>query len=232
MIPIDHTIVDILHLFLRVTDVLFNLLVLEIRRNDAIVKCTNESSLDSCYYLPKLESFLHHDCHIPFKFYHCKDVKDLKWRDLMGPEKLVVFSKINLPILFPDLPNINATQLLWEKFKSLYDILQSETICFSNAVKFEQEAKQWVNDFASIYQTKHVTPYMHILAMHVPEFLKCYGNLVTFIQQGLEKLNDQTTVDFARNTNHNHRNLDALRQLMQKKNRVESLEDGKFQCKI
>jgi len=59
----------------------------------------------------------------------------------MGPEKLVVFSKIHLPILFPDLPNINVTQLLWKKFKSLYDILHSETICFSNAVKFQQEAK-------------------------------------------------------------------------------------------
>jgi len=29
-----------------------------------------------------------------------------------------------------------------------------------------------------------------------------------------------------------NRNLNALRQLMQKKNRVESLEDGKFQRKI
>lgn len=46
--------------------------------------------------------------------------------------------------------------------------------------------------------------------MHVPEFLKYYGNLITFIQQGLEKLNDQMTVDFARSTNHNYRNLDAL----------------------
>ena len=40
---------------------------------------------------------------------------------------------------------------------------------------------------------------MHILVKHVPEFLKCYGNLITFTQQGLEKLNNQITIDFARN---------------------------------
>ena len=30
----------------------------------------------------------------------------------MGPEKLIVFSKINLLTLLHDLPNIDATQLL------------------------------------------------------------------------------------------------------------------------
>ena len=58
-VPIDHTVVDMLHLFLRVTDVLFNLLVLDIRRMDAIVKCTSESNLDSSDNLHKLERFLH-----------------------------------------------------------------------------------------------------------------------------------------------------------------------------
>ena len=182
-IPIDHTIVDILHLFLRVTDVLFNLLIIEVRRKDAVVKCMNESSLrDGCDNLYKLESFLRQDCHIPFRFFYCKDTKDIKWRDLMGPEKLVVFTKINLPNLLPDLPNVDAIQLLWKKFKSLYDMLHGEAISFSGAVRFEEEARKWVNDFTKIYQTKHVTPHMHILALHVPEFLKCYGNLITFTQ--------------------------------------------------
>ena len=35
-IPIHHVIPDVLHLFLRVTDVLFDLLVMDIRRHDAI----------------------------------------------------------------------------------------------------------------------------------------------------------------------------------------------------
>ena len=38
-----------------------------------------------------------------------------------------------------------------------------------------------------------------------------YENLVIFIQQGIEKLNDQTTIDFTKNTNHNYHNLEALK---------------------
>ena len=38
-IPLDHVIPDVLHLFLRVTDVLFNFLVTDIRRQDGIECC-------------------------------------------------------------------------------------------------------------------------------------------------------------------------------------------------
>ena len=34
--------------------------------------------------------------------------------------------------------------------------------------------------------------YMHALAMHVSQFIHLYENLVAFMQQGLEKLNDTT----------------------------------------
>lgn len=70
LVPIDHTIADILHLFLRVTDVLFNLLTIKVRRKDAVVRYMNESSLwDGCDNLHKLESFftsrLSHSFQIP-----------------------------------------------------------------------------------------------------------------------------------------------------------------------
>ena len=47
--------------------------------------------------------------------------------------------------------------------------------------------------------------------------------------QDMEKLNDQTTLDFAKSTNHNYHNLDALKQLMQKHNWIEYLEGHGFQ---
>ena len=40
-VPTDHIIPDVLHLFLRVTDVLFDLLILDVRRQDAIEKSTH-----------------------------------------------------------------------------------------------------------------------------------------------------------------------------------------------
>ena len=175
-VPIDHTVVDMLHLFLRVTGVLFNLSALDIRRMDAIVKCISESNLNSSENLHKLERFLHKDCHIPFKFRYCREAKDLKWRDLMGPEKLVVFNKIDLPNLFSESPNVHAIQLLWKQFKSLYDKLHSGTISFRSAVQFEEDAKQWVKDFTKIYQTKHVMPYLGNACARISKILREFSH--------------------------------------------------------
>ena len=179
--------------------------------------------------LSSLEVFVNDTCHIPFQFFICKESKQLSWRDLMGPEKLVVFRKINLCILFPELPNVTAIQALWDGFMSLHKVLQCEKISSSEADHFQADAQKWVADFTSVYQTKHVTPYIHIMATHVPYFIKKYGNLVQFTQQGMEKLNDETSIDFARSTNHRHENLDALKQMMAKKNRIEYLQDNGFE---
>ena len=129
----------------------------------------------------------------------------MQWRDLMGPEKHVVLEKINLPEILPNLPNVHKIQELREKFKQLYGILQQQTITSDEATKFEMDAIDWVKKFTTIYQSKNITLYIHIMAMHIPEFIRKYENLAQFMQQGLEKLDDQTTIDFARSTNHNYR---------------------------
>ena len=41
----------------------------------------------------------------------------------------------------------------------------------------------------------------------------------------MEKLNDETTIDYARSTNHNFQNLDALTQILEKRNRIEYLDN-------
>uniref|UniRef100_A0A1X7URJ4 Uncharacterized protein n=1 Tax=Amphimedon queenslandica TaxID=400682 RepID=A0A1X7URJ4_AMPQE len=50
------------------------------------------------------------------------------------------------------------------------------------------------------------------------EFIKLYGSLEPFSQQGLEKLNDLTTLHYTTGTNHCHTNDEALRQLVLKRN--------------
>ena len=112
--------------------------------------------------------------------------------------------------------------------QKLYAVLQKE-VSTDKCNSFMKDAKKWVLDFTNIYQAKHVTPYIHILAKHIPEFLQKYKNINQFTMQGMEKINDQTTLDFAKSTNHNYHNLDALKQLMQKRNRIEYLEDHGFQ---
>ena len=77
--------------------------------------------------------------------------------------------------------------------------------------------------FTSLYLTKDVTPYMHVLVAHMPKLLRDVGSLGKFSQQGLEKLNDDITKAYFKSTN--HRSEEALRQMMLKMNRLEKLTD-------
>ena len=114
-------------------------------------------------------------------------------------------------------------QELRTEFLEIYLVLQSTTALDNERVKsFRSRVKNWMS-FLSVYQTKHVTPYMHLLVSHIPQFLNMYGTLAPFSQQGLEKLNDDLTKDYFRSTN--HRDYDALKQMLLKLNRLEDLTD-------
>jgi len=72
-IPIDHTIPDILHLFLRITDVLINLLILDLRTHDAVKKYKKDESRFQQYI-----QFLNEKCKISFHTYTDKQSNTLK----------------------------------------------------------------------------------------------------------------------------------------------------------
>ena len=127
--------------------------------------------------------------------------------------------------MFPALSTKNKLQILWKDFYSLVQQL-GKSEC-DDIDKFEKSVKSWVTKFASIYQTKDVTPYIHAFAMHVPQFLRLHGNISSFTQQGLEKLNDFTTKFYQRSSNHH--NFESLKQVLEKHNRLELLEYNGFQ---
>ena len=222
-IPIARVIIDTLHLFLRIGDLLINLLILDLRRQDGVEKGKlDKFDKSKQTHLAAYEQFLNDSCRISF----CWNIKDSKltWRDLTGPEKIRLFNSIHIPDLFPSLPNKNKIQQLWLTFIHWINYLKRDDC---NADEIETGAKQWVRDFCSIYQTKHVTPYAHAFAMHVPEFVRTHGNISKFCRQGLEKLNDVTTLHYLRGTNHKKR--EALVQMLQKRNRLEDLEAKGYQ---
>ena len=224
-IPLDHVVIDSLHLFLRIADNLINLLILEFRRLDAIdkKKSFNDGFERSKYtHMAGWESYLNDHLKISFNWYVCKDSKKLKWRDLTGPEKLKLFRNVNICNLLPNHPKKDEISELWSKF---WEITESLSAASSeiNKEQIHQKSKSFLDLFLNLYQTKHVTPYMHALTWHVPEFIELYGTISIFTQQGLEKLNDKTTKDFFRSTN--QRGLESLKQLVLKRNRVEHLAD-------
>ena len=81
-IPLDHVVPNMLHLFLRITDVLINLLILELQTVDSVEKMNPCSQL-----VKKYEKYLNEVCKVSFHFYNDRDSKTLKWQDLTGPEK-------------------------------------------------------------------------------------------------------------------------------------------------
>ena len=225
-IPIEHVIPDILHLFLRISDILINLLILELQRIDGIEKLrTKEFKQSTVKNLNTYITYLNVNCKISFHMYVDKESNALKWRDLTEPEKLKLFASIKIPELFPNLKN--HVQKLWDNLKAIYTILCLNKKLDENEITdFTTKVTSWLTLFTTVYQTRHVTPYMHVLVAHVPKFLKDIGSLAPYSQQGLEKLNDEITKDYFKSTN--HRDHGALSQIMLKLNRLEELTDQQY----
>ena len=154
-IPIDHVIPDILHLFLRISDTLTNLLILDLRRMDGMTG--NEFKQQAAKNVNMYITYLNESCKIPFHMYMGKESKTLKWRDLTGPEKLKLFKSIKIPELFPKLKKGKDIQALWNGLSSIYKLLWSTKKMDENEIQiFSKDVKAWMTQFTSIYQTKHV----------------------------------------------------------------------------
>ena len=107
-IPMERVVIDNLHLFLRISDVLINLLIRDIRVIDGIEKVTSRLPDNSKgKYLLAYKDFLNGPCKIRFNWYIDEQSKKLSYRDLTGPEKIRLFEKINIPTCFPHLKRRN-----------------------------------------------------------------------------------------------------------------------------
>ena len=173
------------------------------------------------------EKFLKDECGIDFHWLVHKETKNLKWRDSTGPEKLQGFSKIKIPELLPRFQSSRDIQKLWDNFGNIYEQLLINDADDDHISQLEKDIKDWMLLFISLYQTKHVTPYMHALLQHVPETMSIHKSLVKFNQQGLEKLNNNQTKEFYSSTN--LRGTEAMVMLFQKKNSLEHLEDAGYE---
>ena len=164
--------------------------------------------LDKCRHMKNED--LMNKCKIPFRFYVCKDTNKLKWCDLTGPEKHRLFKNIDLPQRFPSIPNIEKIMDIWTNFHRLNSQLSSDSFTSGEISVFEEDMKSWRSKFLEVYQSKHVTPYMHAFVAHVPGI---HGAIVPYTQQGLEKLNDSLTQFYYLGSN--HRETEALTQMLQ-----------------
>ena len=229
-IPLTRDVPDRLHLFLRISDQLINQLIKDLKTEDNITNMTRicDGKRSSYKHIQGFEKFLK-EIDSNWNFYVDKESKMLKRRTFSGPDKLKIIKALKVPDLFPltSQEKTQRIQLLWDSFMAL--IKDMDELDIGNTGKildFNQNAKKWVTKYISLYPTKDVTPYMHIMAYHVSETIHMHGSLSQFTQQGLEKLNDHITKWYFRSTGFNQQV--ALKQLLQKQNRLRKLElDGK-----
>ena len=194
-IPLTHVVIDNLLFFLRVSDVLIDRLIIEMKRHDAIdrnKKLTFEEFVTSL--------------NIPnFRFFVGQNSKMLKHRSLTGPEKLKVFCNIQIAQMLPKLnEEVLRIQFLWTKLLDINQHLSQKPseIATEDIVQYKIQCKEWVVKFVSIYHSSAVTPYIHAMAQHAGDFIQLHGSLLAFTQQGLEKYNDITTKYYFRSTHH------------------------------
>jgi len=134
-----------------------------------------DRSTENCIVI--YECFLNEQCRISFQWYTSNS--KLEYRDLTGPEKNRLFQAIKIPVLFPNLPKNEDIQHLWMSFYHL--ITQLKTNCDGDT--FKEDSQNWVRLFCSVYQTKHVTPYIHAFGMHVHEFLHLMAICASFLSK-------------------------------------------------
>jgi hypothetical protein len=83
--------------------------------------------------------------------------------------------------------------------------------------KIKIKTKNWIKLFCKVYHLKHVTPYIHAFANHLHQFYK-NGNLHFYNLEGLEKLNDLTTIEYFKASNKKN---DATFQLLSRRCRID-----------
>ena len=196
-IPLDHVVIDTLHLFLRISDNLIELLIRQLRRLDSIEKkvtFTDGFPRDKYKYMAGYEMLLN-NLGVSFQWHIGKESKKLEYRDLTGPEKLKLFQYIQISTILPTCENSAQIQKLWADFIDIIGDLKLDFHSNDEVMHFKGKIGDWLGNFLELYQTKDVTPYMHALYAHVPEFLNLYTNIAHYTQQGMEKYNDRASKD-------------------------------------
>ena len=103
----------------------------------------------------------------------------------MGPEKKILVQHFPVSEFVTETRGV-AIENLWREFYRLYMILRKSSHTEEEILKFEEDAKNWVRKFCQptigpmnsaiaipgLYRKEDITPYMHMLTMHVPDCMR------------------------------------------------------------
>jgi hypothetical protein len=201
MIPLDHYVPDELHIMLRVWDRMWALVIQELK---------SENRFND--YSRAIISKEMQRISVRFYFWQDHDTQNWSYTSLMGSDKEIVLRDFNFEVIF-DKERAKLISQLWRDFYALYNAMkQLET----DPTLFATQAKKWLDLFLTpfqgepntisfkkgLYRPKDVTPYIHVLVHHVPEFIDKHQNFgfAAFSCAAVEKKNHDQVSAFFRKT--------------------------------
>ncbi|RHZ47772.1 hypothetical protein Glove_567g2 [Diversispora epigaea] len=175
VIDLLNYIPDELHTLLRISDILMESLFKDLfRRNDF------ERNIKE-----KIEKKIS-ELNIHFEFYRNNSSRSSwSWTSLMGPDKKKMLQHFPVSEFISGVRGI-IIENLWKEFYQLYEFMRKPNYTEEEILTFENNAKNWVKTFSQpargqintatvilgIYKEEDVTPYMHMLTMHILFFMR------------------------------------------------------------
>lgn len=220
-VPISNVIPDTLHLFLRISDILFLKFLGSLKRLDNIGESVGTYDAAAMTNIARFEHFAR-NLNIEFNFFCDKESKKLCFTQLPAQQRLKIFESINLSDFLPNEKKIDSMKFLWSELIALYRMMNLE-LNENQIEEFSHRARRWAIVFSKeVYMAADVTPYIHILVYHMAEAMKIHGNLGLLSQQTFELLNHQVTQQYFRGSNHAH--VEAFAQVFRKQSRMTRLQ--------
>ena len=140
-------------MFLRISDNLIELLIRELRRQDSIDKLSTFSNgfcRTKYKHMAGYETFVK-SLGITFEWRINKDSKKLEYKDLTGPEKLVLIQNINFKSLLPNCHVTEDLQVLWSSFMDIIGDLKLDYTTDQAIANLEVKIKIWFEKFLTLY---------------------------------------------------------------------------------
>ncbi|CAB4025926.1 Hypothetical predicted protein [Paramuricea clavata] len=201
-IPVENIVLDELHLMLRVTDKLIDNLVKEALQRDFKQNLNKAPRDRRSYHLDNLIQAIS-SCGVSFSVWEKRNADGkgsgtFDFTSLMGNDKKILLEKLPQKLEGVISPATSATVIkIWENFNDIYqNFILKEDISESEVNLYFTKATAWVTLFLSLggqlegYGKQCITPYIHAMVYHVPQFMKLHKGIRNFSGQGVEKLND------------------------------------------
>jgi len=197
-------VIEILHQFLRVTDLIIKLFFNCLTTSD---KCLDKYDPEKHPALKALSEFLINKlkCKGFSTGFNQKQMLEVLM-SMQGPQKKTFFKEINL-FSFPAINRHNNRDFdirikIASLFKTYWDLHFIIRDTSQETHVIEKQGQLLMKEFLAIFSVLDITPYLHVTCFHLSEQYEALnGRLKLFSTEGLEKLNDLTSVQFFRGTN-------------------------------